>query len=113
MTRDLALDEAILDTELRHINFFNGRLLTGGDLEAEQSVQHAHDRHLGRAIGAGVASGLRVALADGSSRTQPVVVVSENDSESAPSTDRSSASSSPRCRDSNSSIETSAPSGLA
>jgi hypothetical protein len=60
------LDEAITDSELHHINFFNGRLLTGGDLEAEQSVQHAHSRRLGAAIGEGVVSGLQVTEANAS-----------------------------------------------
>lgn len=76
MSTDLALEEAILDTELHHINFFNGRLLTGGDLQAEQSVEHAHARHLGMAMGAGVAFGLTVAEADDSPPTSPIVVVS-------------------------------------
>ena len=75
MNTDSALDEAILHSELRHINFFNGRLLTGGDLEAEQSVQHAHSRHLGEAIGEGVAFGLQVARADASPPGGPIVSV--------------------------------------
>jgi hypothetical protein len=75
MTRDPALEEAILHPDLRHINFFNGRLLTGGDLEAEQSVQHAHARLLGNALGAGVAFGLEVTPAEGSPPGDPVVIV--------------------------------------
>ena len=35
MTRDPALEEAILHPDLRHINFFNGRLLTGGDISPD------------------------------------------------------------------------------
>ena len=77
MSSDYSLTEAILDSELRHINFFNGRLLTGGDLEAEQSVQHAHSRHLGEAIGEGVAFGLQVTPADASAPDGPVVSVSK------------------------------------
>ncbi|HYJ03869.1 MAG TPA: hypothetical protein VEX43_01965 [Chthoniobacterales bacterium] len=73
MNTSPALDEAIIDTELRHIKFFNGRLLTGGDLEAEQSAQHAHSRHLGEAIGAGVAFGLEVTPADTSPPDDPIV----------------------------------------
>src|SRR5438105_1301837 len=73
MNTSPALDEAIPDSELRHINFFNGRLLTGGDLEAEQSAQHAHSRHLGEAIGAGVAFGLEVTPADTSLPEGPIV----------------------------------------
>jgi hypothetical protein len=73
MNTSPALDEAIIDTELRHIKFFNGRLLTGGDLEAEQSAQHAHSRHLGEAVGAGVAFGLEVTPADTSPPGDPIV----------------------------------------
>jgi hypothetical protein len=73
MNTSPALDEAILDSELRHINFFNGRLLTGGDLDAEQSAQHAHSRHLGEAVGAGVAFGLEVTPADASPPGEPIV----------------------------------------
>ena len=75
MNTDSALDEAILDSELRHINFFNGRLLTGGDLEEEQTAQHAHSRHLGEAIGEGVAFGLHVTPAPASPPEGPVVAV--------------------------------------
>jgi hypothetical protein len=72
-----ALEEAIVNPDLRHINFFNGRLLTGGDLEAEQSAHHAHGRLLGSAVGAGVAAGLRVSLGTGSSATAPILRVSK------------------------------------
>jgi hypothetical protein len=77
MNTDYALTEAILDTELRHINFFNGRLLTGTDLEEEQSAQHAHFRQLGEAIGEGVAFGLSVSSADTSPPDGPVVSVTK------------------------------------
>jgi hypothetical protein len=75
MDTSTALTEAILDSELRHINFFNGRLLTGGDLEAEQSVQHAHARHLGEATGEGISFGLSVTRAEASPPAGPVVEV--------------------------------------
>lgn len=75
MNTDSALDEAIIHPELRHIKFFNGRLLTGGDLEEEQTAQHAHSRHLGEAIGQGVAFGLLVTPADDSPPDGPVVAV--------------------------------------
>lgn len=77
MNTDPALGEAILDSELRHIHFFNGRLLTGGDLEDEQSAQHAHSRHLGEAVGEGVAFGLQVTPATASPPDGPVVTVSK------------------------------------
>jgi hypothetical protein len=77
MNSNTALEEAILDTELRHINFFNGRLLTGGDLEAEQSAQHSHSWHLGMAVGAGVAFGLEVAPAIDSPPDEPMLTVTK------------------------------------
>src|SRR5215471_17119870 len=66
-SNQLDLEEAIPDTELRYINFFNGRLLTGGDLSAEQAANRACSRHLGQAVGAGVAQGLEVSISPGSS----------------------------------------------
>lgn len=75
MNSDAALDEAIIHPDLRHINFFNGRLLTGGDLQAEQNVQHAHTRHIGLAIGVGVAEGLFVSEAVSSPPGEAAVVI--------------------------------------
>lgn len=66
MSAELDLEEAILDSELRYVNFFNGRLLTGGDLSAEQAANRASARHLGQAVGAGVADGLEVSISPGS-----------------------------------------------
>src|SRR5688572_22789935 len=77
MNTNYSLSEAIPDSELRHINFFNGRLLTGGDLEDEQSAQHAHSRHLGLAIGDGIAFGLQVTRADSSPPDSPTVFVTK------------------------------------
>jgi hypothetical protein len=61
-----SLEETIPDSELRHINFFNGRLLSGEDLSAEREATHAHMRYLGRAVGAGIACGLEVSRAQNS-----------------------------------------------
>jgi hypothetical protein len=69
------LDEAILDTELRYINFFNGRLLSAEDLSQEQSVSRARARHLGRALGAGVAFGLEVSAKIATEATDGLVEV--------------------------------------
>lgn len=77
MNTNYSLSEAIPDSELRHVNFFNGRLLTGGDLEDEQSAQHAHSRHLGMAVGEGIAFGLRVTRADPSPPDAPTVSVTK------------------------------------
>ncbi len=54
------LESTIADTALRHVNFFNGRLLSGEDLSAEREANHAHARYLGQAAGAGVVHGLEV-----------------------------------------------------
>jgi hypothetical protein len=75
MNAEFDLEEAILDTELRYINFFNGRLLTGGDLSSEQAANRACSRHLGRALGAGVAHGLEVSMTPGSQPTDALVDV--------------------------------------
>src|SRR5688572_1058818 len=56
----LQLLQPILDEELQRNNFFNGRLLSAEDLRAEQNTNHAERALLGRAIGDGVAWGLRV-----------------------------------------------------
>jgi hypothetical protein len=61
MSETHALEEAVLDPELRYINYFNGRLLSAEDLSQEQSVNRARARHLGRALGTGVEFGLEVA----------------------------------------------------
>jgi hypothetical protein len=75
MSTELDLEEAILDSELRYVNFFNGRLLTGGDLSAEQAANRACSRHLGLAVGAGVANGLEVSISPGSLPTAALVDV--------------------------------------
>lgn len=68
--------EPILGSESRHINFFEGRLLTARDLREEQAANHLHDAQLGRAIGAGVVEGLFVTVdSDGSGGTAPVLSV--------------------------------------
>jgi hypothetical protein len=75
MSTELDLEEAILDSELRYVNFFNGRLLTGGDLSAEQAANRACSRHLGLAVGAGVAYGFEVSISPGSVTTDALVDV--------------------------------------
>jgi len=75
MSTELDLEQAILDSELRYVNFFNGRLLTGGDLSAEQAANRACSRHLGLAVGAGVAYGLEVSISPGSLTTDALVDV--------------------------------------
>ncbi len=58
MTETAKLTEAIRDSGIRSVNFFNGRLLTGEDLRSEQQAGRNARMLLGRAIGAGVADGL-------------------------------------------------------
>jgi hypothetical protein len=53
----------ILDGGIRSANFFNGRLLSAEDLSREQSASREARRHLGRAIGEGVAYGFEVSKA--------------------------------------------------
>ena len=50
----------VLNDRTRSINFFNGRLLTGEDLTAEQKANRAAHALLGQAAGSGVAYGLTV-----------------------------------------------------
>src|SRR4051812_37157640 len=50
----------IVNDRTRSVNFFNGRLLTGEDLTAEQQANRVAHSLLGQAVGAGVAYGLEV-----------------------------------------------------
>jgi len=59
MTSEL-LFPIIQQDNVRNVHFFNGRLLTGEDLRDEQIAQRKMRQQLGRAIGSGVVSGLRV-----------------------------------------------------
>jgi hypothetical protein len=62
--------------DIRSVNFFNGRLLAGEDLSAEQQAQRAERLLLGRALGDGVSYGLEVYEdAARSAHAQPVVSV--------------------------------------
>jgi hypothetical protein len=54
------LQTPILNSLMRSVNFFNGRLLTGEDLTTEQQVNRSAHNLLGRAIGPGVVDGLEV-----------------------------------------------------
>lgn len=66
----------ILDGGIRSPNYFNGRLLSGEDLNLEKAANRDSRRRLGRAIGDGVAFGFEVAETTGvSTVNQPVVTV--------------------------------------
>jgi hypothetical protein len=65
-----------LDQGLRSINFFNGRLLSGEDLTAEQVANREGRQRLGQALGDGIAYGLEVSQTPGAnSPATPVVTV--------------------------------------
>ncbi len=59
----VALQEPIGTDGIRTVNFFNGRLLTGGDMSREQAARREADARIGLALGDGVASGLVVTYA--------------------------------------------------
>ncbi len=72
-----AIDSPVLSgSALRSINFFNGRLLTGDDLAAEQSSLQARLQRLAQLGGDGIAYGLEVQETAGSSTPEnPIVTV--------------------------------------
>jgi hypothetical protein len=55
-----ALNTPIVKEGLERVPFFNGRVLTAEDLQAEQDANAAERRRLGRALGTGVLDGLFV-----------------------------------------------------
>lgn len=71
------LETPFLEGGIRSTHFFNGRILSREDLQREQEAERAWHERLGRALGAGVASGLEVVARSigGSSVTDPVVTV--------------------------------------
>jgi hypothetical protein len=56
----IALDTAFVDHGVPHVAFWNGRVLTAEDVRGEQLANQLGRDRLGRAIGAGVVSGLLV-----------------------------------------------------
>lgn len=56
----LALEQPVPDGGIESVNFFNGRLLTGGDMAREQRARRGADARLGEALGDGIAFGLDV-----------------------------------------------------
>src|SRR5215467_15864430 len=66
----------ILNDRTRSVNFFNGRLLTGEDLTAEQQANRVAHSLLGQSIGPGVAYGLEVSESTVSStKKAPVLAI--------------------------------------
>jgi len=70
-----SLERPILNPAFPSIKFFNGRLLTGEDLSAEQAANREGRRRLGEAMGEGIAYGLEVSLLEPKS-PNPTVTVS-------------------------------------
>lgn len=56
----LQIGQAVTDEAIRTVNFFNGRLLTGGDLGREQQARREALALQGMALGDGIAEGLEV-----------------------------------------------------
>ncbi|MDX6406409.1 MAG: hypothetical protein QOH70_3864 [Blastocatellia bacterium] len=77
MVNEKRLTETITEGGIPWINFFNGRLLSGEDLRAEQDSNLKGRRRLGLGIGEGVVQGLEVTLPNGgvNTRETPSVVV--------------------------------------
>ena len=70
------LQTAFLDGGVHHVHFFNGRILSGEDLQDEQTANRRQQRQLGQAIGSGVVHGLEVAVTvAGGGGVTPVVEV--------------------------------------
>lgn len=68
----------ILEGGIRNTNFFNGRILSAEDLQAEQAATREHRQRLGQAIGPGIVSGLEVALDPATSTAaRPVLSVGQ------------------------------------
>lgn len=61
----LGIDSVFTTEGTTNVNFFNGRILTAEDLRSFAEAGAEHRRRLGRAIGPGLASGLRATTAGG------------------------------------------------
>ncbi len=74
----IELQQAHLDQGVEHVNFFNGRILTGEDLQDEQTAIRREHRQLRTALGAGVVRGLDVTVvAPGGNGSSPVIEVAK------------------------------------
>ena len=70
------LEQPVGDGGIESVNFFNGRLLTGGDMSREQAARRSSEGRLGEALGDGVAFGLEVsAQPPGTGETLPSILV--------------------------------------
>jgi hypothetical protein len=74
----IELLQPFLEQGIKDTNFFNGRLLTAGDLATVQEASRSRDRQLGLGVGAGVVQGLEVRLGkDGSDGKPPALAVAK------------------------------------
>ena len=69
------LGEAILEQQIRTVNFFNGRLLSAEDLRQEQNARLELDSRIAKAVGEGVVSGLEVEQDNASNPNNPVLKI--------------------------------------
>jgi hypothetical protein len=65
----------ITDSNIRSVNFFNGRMLSAEDLIKEKNANRAGQRQLGRSLGDGIAYGLEVTQTTAGTVAQPVVKI--------------------------------------
>jgi len=62
------LGTPLTEQAIRNVNFFNGRLVTQGDMARTQQAWHEADARLGQGLGAGVVHGLEIAIASAAQR---------------------------------------------
>ena len=62
MAHQLKLQQPVTGGGLQNTNFFNGRLVTGADMTREQQARREAVSRLGRAVGEGIAEGLKVKI---------------------------------------------------
>lgn len=76
MSDQTKLQQPIIGGSLRSTNFFNGRLLTGADMNREQNARREADRRTGRSAGEGIVYGLEVEK-ETTAGNDPIIKVSK------------------------------------
>jgi hypothetical protein len=76
MSSQIKLQQPVINGSLRSTNFFNGRLVTGADMNREQTARREGDRRIGRAAGDGIVYGLEVEKA-ASAGNDPIISVTK------------------------------------
>lgn len=70
------LNQPFIEGGIKDPYFFNGRLLTAGDLQDHQAAESLHHRQLGRITGEGIARGMEVGIvSDGTGGTTPTLSI--------------------------------------